>query len=169
MRFAIIVALFVILGLFLAERSLPGHAECLGAVDSCLVLPLDNPLRVRLLFPTFSNYKGHVTVTLYCEVQNPTDTLQPIDLRQFRLTSGGEMQFKSFTRKKKLADTLAIDWVPAGAQEDHVVEFISTEKYTKLSGDRYIKANRFFLLRQKGTTTDSLFAVLYGHRSRPKQ
>ena len=163
MRFAIIIALFVVLGLFLAERSLPAHAECLGTADSCLVLPLNNPIYMKLLFPLFSHHKGHITVTLFCEVRNPSDTLQPIDVNQFSLASADGIHFKSFIKKKNLVDSLSTEWVPPGAHEDHVIQFISTEKYSRKEGDKLIKASRFYLLQHQEGKADSLFVVLYGH------
>jgi hypothetical protein len=162
MHFLIIIALFAALGLTISDRPYALKVECMNNKEDCKKIDLKNKLDVSVFYSTISVRHGHISVAVFCEVLNPTDTARFIDRDKFSIVSSSGIQLTRIpfriARGFKIESMPDTHEVRAGIQEDYVFVFRSSEKYTKRQIKERLKMDTYYFLHQTNRS-DTLFIL----------
>jgi hypothetical protein len=168
MRNVVLILIFIVL--CSNECNMPYRAKTIfnnHPVD-ILNLTLTNHLELCFHFSTLDWRHKLIGAAVFCEIANPTQTVQLLDRHLFSAVSYRGIQFKM--NPMQVENNLKVSAVPdeypvaPNQKQDYVFVFSSVEKYSKQQAIGMLKTDTVFFLYNRKTVIDTLFGIVASDR-----
>lgn len=164
MRNVILILIFIVL--CSNECNIPYRAKTLvnnHPVDS-LNLTLSNHLELCFHFADLDWSHKLIGAAAFCDLSNPTNSVQLLDRHLFSAFSYRGIQFKM--NPMQIENNLKVSTLPneypvaPNQKQDYVFVFSSVKEYSKQQAIDLLKKDTIFFLLRRGSTDDTLFKII---------